>query len=76
MTKGELRKARKQARADGKPLDGELAINGRNESPAVMTKPKRTKSPSRYASRSEQHARYIDCGPSNWDDKDSPSGDY
>lgn len=23
-----------------------------------------------------QHARYIDCGPSNWDDRESPSGDY
>lgn len=23
----------------------------------------------RYASREEQHARYIDCGPSNWDDR-------
>jgi hypothetical protein len=26
MTKGELRKARKAARAEGRPLDGELAI--------------------------------------------------
>lgn len=24
----------------------------------------------RYASRAEQHARYIDCGPSAWDDRD------
>lgn len=24
---------------------------------------------SRHASREEQHARYIDCGPLNWDDR-------
>lgn len=23
----------------------------------------------RIATRAEQHARYIDCGPSNWDDR-------
>ncbi len=23
----------------------------------------------RIASREEQHARYIDCGPANWDDR-------
>jgi len=28
------------------------------------------------ATREEQNARYLDCGPANWDDKDSPSGDY
>lgn len=24
----------------------------------------------RYASRAEQYARYIDCGPAAWDDRD------
>jgi hypothetical protein len=28
-------------------------------------RPRRT----RTASREEQHARYIDCGPNNWDDR-------
>ena len=23
----------------------------------------------RHASREEQHARYLDCGPQNWDDR-------
>jgi|HubBroStandDraft_2_1064218.scaffolds.fasta_scaffold02174_5 hypothetical protein len=26
-------------------------------------------SPYRHASRAEQHARYIDCGPAAWDDR-------
>jgi hypothetical protein len=30
----------------------------------------------RKATRAEQHARYLDCGPQAWDDRDSPSGDY
>jgi hypothetical protein len=30
MTKGELRKSRKQAKADGKPLTGELALDRGN----------------------------------------------
>lgn len=28
-----------------------------------------SRSGERYASREEQHARYIDCGPANWDDR-------
>jgi len=37
MTKGELRKARKQARADGLPLGGELALDrGEREGQPVM----------------------------------------
>jgi len=38
MTKGELRKARQQARAEGKPLTGELAIaSDRNTSPVEFS---------------------------------------
>ena len=31
MTKGELRKARKKARAEGRPLSGELSLDQGNE---------------------------------------------
>ena len=31
---------------------------------------KRVRKPrEQYASRTEQYGRYIDCGPSNWDDR-------
>lgn len=31
--------------------------------------PKRHRRRNLYASREEQHARYIDCGPGAWDDR-------
>jgi hypothetical protein len=38
-----------------------------------MQRAARRKNPSqRFASREEQHARYLDSGPQNWDDR----GDY
>lgn len=32
----------------------------------------RKRSRERIASREEQHARYIDCGPQAWDDQSRP----
>lgn len=69
MTKGDLRRARKEARANGIPLDGELAVNGHNESPQPKRPVRRRKLREQHASREEQVARYIDCGPANWDDR-------
>mgnify|MGYP001582267069 CR=1 FL=1 len=37
MSKGELRKARKQARAEGKPLTGELVIDDRGPDPVEFS---------------------------------------
>ena len=38
--------------------------------PAPQARPRRGQfGHERYASRQEQHARYIDCGPQNWDDR-------
>ena len=81
MTKGEIRKARKEARAAGIPLTGELAIRSEDQhlrngvvipvikpTPTQMRSIARKANPKqRFASRAEQHARYIDCGPANWD---------
>jgi len=69
MTKSELRKARKAARANGIPLTGELALHGRNERGPIAPKPARRRKRNEYASRDEQYARYLDCGPQNWDDR-------
>ena len=76
MTKGELRKARKQARAEGKPLTGELAIQ-RGQTELIkahtlhldkqITKSRRAKE--QVASKREQYAHYLDCGPGAWDDR-------
>lgn len=41
MTKGELRKARKAARAAGKPLTGELATNDRGIDPMEFSETRR-----------------------------------
>jgi hypothetical protein len=68
MTKGEIRKARKEARAKGIPLTGELAVSSQKEQNWNREKSLREGWP-KPASRTEQHARYIDCGPSNWDDR-------
>ena len=82
MTKGEIRKARKEARATGIPLTGELTLHNKpsfasddlkasgtakmyNLRPTARHTGRGVKS----ASRAEQYARYIDCGPSNWDDR-------
>jgi hypothetical protein len=35
-----------------------------------LPKPKRQTRKPRHASRAEQHARYLDCGPLAWDDRD------
>ena len=32
-------------------------------------KPQRRAAPRRHASKEEQYGRYLDCGPSAWDDK-------
>lgn len=32
-------------------------------------KPKRHRPQRRYASKAEQYGRYLDCGPSAWDDR-------
>lgn len=66
MTKSELRKARKAAREQGKPLDGDLAINGRDETPAPI-KPQRRVYRERYTSR-ERLARFLgQFDPGAWD---------
>lgn len=71
MTKGELRRARILARASGQPLTGELALANGACKGAVIQAPKRRliRTAERRASRAEQHGRYIDSGPSAWDDK-------
>lgn len=58
MTKGELRKLRQSV---GK-------LNPFETSKSITRKIKSVK---RYnkATRAEQQARYIDCGPANWDDR-------
>ncbi len=66
MTKGELRRARKAARQAGRPLGGELALHGHDE---TKPKPAKRRRYNRVASREEQYARYLDCGPLNWDDR-------
>jgi hypothetical protein len=35
----------------------------------AIKRPTRTRNRERKASREEQHARYIDCGPAAWDDR-------
>ena len=68
MTKGEIRRARRAANAAGVPLTGELAINKISPKNLNLAKPfKRART--NYASKALQHARYIDCGPGNWDDR-------
>ena len=73
MTKGELRKARQAAHAAGLPLTGELALTHLQGPERVreMRRVARAANPKRrFASRDEQHARYLDCGPGAWDDRD------
>jgi len=72
MTKGELRKARKQARAEGRPLVGELAIPGQQPTRVTadegrIVTARRLRRRERVASRAEQQALYLDCGPAAWD---------
>jgi hypothetical protein len=70
MTKAELRNARKAAHAVGLALTGELAINKTNANSAPLKSALApVKKRARYASKAEQHARYIDCGYNNWDDR-------
>ncbi len=58
MTKGELRRLRKA---------GEL-----NDFTLLKPPVKQGVQRKRVASREEQHARYLDCGPGAWDDRDNP----
>jgi hypothetical protein len=67
MTKAEIRKARKAAHLAGNPLEGDLALPGQPKLVIAVKAPRKTRE--RYASREEQNTRYIDCGPSNWDDR-------
>lgn len=54
MTKGELRKARKQARAEGRPLVGELAIDDRGPNPIEFSEmPRGRRALYRWARRYE-----------------------
>lgn len=70
MTKGELRKARKAAHANGQPLTGDLALPNQ-PIPMTVSKPltRRKRVRSDVASREEQYGRYLDCGYQNWDDR-------
>jgi hypothetical protein len=38
-----------------------------NAHPKPVRKPRKFRE--KHASREEQYARYIDCGPQNWDDR-------
>jgi hypothetical protein len=83
MTKGELRKARKEAHANGQALTGELAIAGQQgegnqvqRQADARRKVSRAYKGERKASRAEQYGRYLDSGHGAWDDRESPSGDY
>lgn len=75
LTKGELRRARKEARAQGLPLNGELAIRNHDETPRpwdekrMRTRRRTVQVQPKSASRTEQAARYLDCGPAAWDDR-------
>lgn len=52
MTKSELRKARKKARADGKPLDGELALDRKGIEPMEFSEtPRGRRALDRWARR-------------------------
>lgn len=65
MTKGERRKARQQARADGRPLTGQLALPGdRGPEPVEFSE-----SPRGYRAR-ERWARAYD------DRNGAPEGDW
>jgi len=41
----------------------------RNNPVSVLPKKSRQRKTNHNASRAEQYARYIDCGPANWDDR-------
>ena len=74
MTKSELRKARKQARAEGRPLVGALAIPGKEPTRVTtddgrIVRARRMRRRERVATRAEQNALYLDCGPAAWDDR-------
>jgi hypothetical protein len=48
--------------------DSECKLPFRSFAPRpVYSRPRKVSA--RYASREEQHARYIDCGPAAWDDR-------
>jgi hypothetical protein len=55
-------RARRAAQSAAHTTYGHAAIK-------VSTFKRRQRAASRVASRAEQHARYIDCGPQNWDDR-------
>ena len=49
-------------------LNSALERKGSAICAALGLKPRDAKKPRRYASRAEQRARYLDCGPTAWDD--------
>lgn len=70
MTKSELRKARKAAHAEGTPLIGELALPHQKKRYARdpgLERATRAHFRAYHASKAEQHARYLDSGPADWD---------
>lgn len=69
MNKSEIRKARKAARANGIPLTGDLALSNETFDRQSITIRRVGPIKTRRASRAEQHARYLDAGPQNWDDR-------
>lgn len=70
MTKSEIRRARRLARAEGLPLLGKLALlNGTCTGPKPKKRVRAKKVKEVTASREEQHGRYLDAGPQAWDDR-------
>ena len=51
MTKGERRKARQQARREGKPLTGELALDARTDAMEFSETPRGYRARERWARR-------------------------
>lgn len=64
MTKGEKRRARKAARAAGRPLTGELAIDDRDETPVEFSE-----TPRGYRARERWARRYDELNG-------APEGDH
>lgn len=65
MTKGEIRKARKAARAAGKPLQGTLAVDDRDGGPVEFTESRRG-----YRARERWARRYDDLNGAPEGDSD------
>ena len=48
-----------------------LARQAKQRAEQEARRPARKPRRSQYASREEQHARYLECGPLAWDDRDN-----